>query len=158
MSIIKIRLANTNDLSPLEKMMYDLHHEHHIACPEHFKSAQEVLKDKQVAHYINSPETFLYVACEEHMIVGFITGHFSELVSTVSKNVMMGSIDELFVLPAYRCQGIGSRLLNRLTKEFEDYSIQQIFVEVWAFNLAAQKLYQQLGFEHHIHWLRKGIK
>ncbi|SHO59043.1 GNAT family N-acetyltransferase [Vibrio quintilis] len=158
MPTTKIRFARTEDLVQLEKMMYDLHDEHHIACPEHFKTAQEVLQEKQINDYLDSPEALIFIACHENIIVGFITGHFAELISMVSKPVLMGSIDELFVSPAFRSRGIGRKLLDRLIREFEDYGIEQIFVEVWAFNQSAQKLYQQLGFDHHIHWLRKSVK
>ncbi|CAM3878191.1 Aminoglycoside N(6')-acetyltransferase type 1 [Vibrio aerogenes CECT 7868] len=153
-----IRFGCTEDLVHLEKLMYDLHDEHHVACPEHFKTAGEVMKEKQINDYLNSPEALVFIASHDDVVVGFITGHFSELVSMVSKPVLMGSIDELFVSPKFRSQGIGRQLLDRLMREFEDYGIEQIFVEVWAFNQAAQKLYQQLGFDHHIHWLRKAVK
>jgi ribosomal protein S18 acetylase RimI-like enzyme len=156
--MVEIRLAKSSDLTVLDQMMYDLHEEHHVACPEHFKSAYDVMQEKRIADYLELPEGLVFVAASREKVIGFVSGHFSELVSAVSQNVLMGSIDEFYVLPQYRQQGIGSRLLQRIEKEFDDYGVQQLFVEVWDFNQTAIKLYQKLGFCHHIHWLRKGIR
>ncbi len=92
------------------------------------------------------------------MTVGFITGHFCELVSTVSKPVPMGSIDELYVIPELRKQGVARELCQRLENTFIDYGVEQIFVEVWAFNTNAHQFYADIGFQSHINWLRKSVK
>lgn len=152
-----IRRATYNDLPVLEQQMYLLHDEHYQAEPEHFKTADQVMEEKRIAEYIDAPDALVYVAEQEGKVIGFVTGHFGELISTVSKPMMMGSIDELYVLAEYRRQGAGKRLLDRCFSEFEDYGVKQVFVEVWDFNQHAVELYQQLGFEHHIHWLRKGL-
>lgn len=89
--------------------------------------------------------------------MGFITGHFCELVSTVSQAVAMGSVDELYVLPAFRGQRIASQLCHKLERVFKDYGVKQMFVEVWDFNQSAQDFYQCAGFVQHIHWLRKPL-
>jgi ribosomal protein S18 acetylase RimI-like enzyme len=153
-----IRRASQEDLPTLENLMYQLHDEHHRAEPIHFKTAQEVMLDKSIADYINAPDALVFVASDEQRIVGFITGHFGEFESSISKAVMMGSIDELYVEPAARNKSIGSRLLRRCAQEFDDYGVKQIFVEVWDFNQSALKLYNSLGYESHIHCLRKAIK
>ncbi|MDW6093039.1 GNAT family N-acetyltransferase [Vibrio rhizosphaerae] len=153
-----IRLAKSSDLQVLELMMYELHNEHHLACPQHFKSAQAVMQEKRITDYLDSPEGLVFIALSEHHCIGFVSGHFADLVSSVSKPVLMGSIDEFYVFPSYRGQGIGSQLLQRIEREFDDYGVQQVFVEVWDFNQPAIKLYQKLGFSHHIHCLRKGIR
>ena len=100
----------------------------------------------------------MYVAIDvSDSIIGFVTGHFCELVSTVSKPVAMGSIDELFIMPEYRKSGVAEQLLAKIEQTLVDYGVQQIFVEVWDFNQAARALYNKLGFASHIHWLRKSV-
>jgi GNAT superfamily N-acetyltransferase len=90
-------------------------------------------------------------------VIGFITGHFCELISAVSKPVLMGSVDEFYVLPCYRNQSVGQQLLARIERELKNYGVVQLFVEVWDFNQKAQQFYQQVGFDAHIHWLRKPL-
>lgn len=157
MSPLIIRAANHGDLESLNRLMYQLHDEHHQQCPEHFKTAEEIEQEKSIARYLDNPESLVFVACEQESVCGFISGHFCELTSSVSKPVQMGSIDELYVLPEFRKQGTAKMLLERMETTFIDYGVEQMFVEVWHFNKQATSLYEKVGFGHHIHWLRKPL-
>jgi diamine N-acetyltransferase len=153
-----IRRASHRDLATLQELMFKLHDEHYQAEPQHFKPAQEVMEEKNIAHYINDPDGLVFVAAVDDQIIGFVTGHFCELISSVSQKVLMGSVDELYVESTFRQQGIGKQLLERTFKELEQYGVKQIFVEVWGCNQNAIELYQNMGFQHHIHWLRKDVE
>ena len=157
MKNVIIRVAHSHDLEQLNELMFKLHDEHHDQCPDHFKTAQEIEQDKSIARYINAPDCFVLVACIDNDIVGFITAHFCELTSSVSKPIQMGSVDELYVVPETRKFGIATQLYRDVEKRFDEYGVKQVFVEVWGFNQAALQLYQDFGFVHHIHWLRKPI-
>ena len=127
MSKLDIRSAVFEDLDTLNDMMFALHDYHHKSCPEHFKTPEEIEQEKSIARYLDIPECVVYIALEENRIVGFITGHFCELISTVSKPVEMGSIDELYVLPEKRNTDIASKLFRKLEQTFEDFGVKQIF-------------------------------
>ncbi len=154
-----VRPAKISDLAQLNKMMFCLHDEHHQQNPNLFKTATEIEQEKSIARYLDDPECLVFVAVDDKgVILGFVTGHFCELVSTVSAPVQMGSIDELYISPQHRREGLAMKLVSRLEQSFEDYGVQQVFVEVWAFNQSAIEFYQSNQFDHHIHWLRKPIK
>lgn len=157
MSTYSIRAANQNDLEALHSLMHQLHTYHHLSAPEHIKTADEIEQEKSIALYLDSPECLVYVAEQHGKIIGFITGHFCELVAAVSKPVPMGSVDELFVCPDYRQQGVAEALFIKLQESFEDYGVKQVFVEVWEFNQSAINFYHKMAFNHHIHWLRKSL-
>ncbi|GLT17995.1 N-acetyltransferase [Vibrio zhanjiangensis] len=157
MENITIRVAQVHDLDQLDELMFRLHDEHHHQCPEHFKTAQEIEQEKSIARYINDPDCLVIVACKDKTLVGFITGYFCELTSSVSKPVPMGSVDELYVVPEMRKCGIATDLYRELEHRFDQYGVKQVFVEVWDFNQVALNLYKDLKFQHHIHWLRKPI-
>ncbi|MDC0610719.1 GNAT family N-acetyltransferase [Vibrio sp.] len=157
MEALILTLATARDVKALKRLMYQLHDEHHQAEPDFFKTADEICSEKDIKQYIEQPDGLVYCAIIDGEIVGFVTAHFSEWSSTVSKPIFMGSIDELYVLPKYRSQGIGKKLLTRIEKELKDYGVKQIFVEVWAFNKTAVEVYESIGFSHHIHWLRKSL-
>ncbi len=157
MSIVAISAARVDDLEQLNDLMFALHDEHHQQCPEHFKTAQEIEQEKSISRYIDDPECLIFVAKQQGRILGFVTGHFCELVSSVSKPVLMGSIDELYICPKSRRKGMAKLLMDKIETRFIDYGVTQVFVEVWQFNQSALELYQGLGFEHHIHWLRKPV-
>lgn len=157
MQRLSIRAANQNDLEQLNELMYLLHDEHHQQSPEFFKTADDIEQEKSIARYLDNPECLVFVAVQEANIVGFITGHFCELVSTVSKPVQMGSIDELYVVQSHRQNGVARELCQTIEKRFEEYGVREMFVEVWDFNRPANRLYQELGFVNHINWLRKPL-
>lgn len=154
---VSIRSACGDDLEQLNDLMFLLHQEHHRQCPKYFKSAEEIEQEKSIAHYLDDPECLVFVVCNADNIVGFITGHFCELISTVSRPLQMGSIDELYISPPFRGKGLASQLCRHLEQRFNEYGVEEIFVEVWQFNASAVEFYQQFGFEHHIHWLRKSV-
>lgn len=160
MSDFYIRPASLDDLAQLNALMFELHDYHHRSMPLDIKEAAEIEKEKSIALYINDPECLVYVAIEPQteQVAGFITGHFCELVSVVSKSIQMGSVDELFVSEKYRNNSIADSLMKRLALTFEEYGVKKIFVEVWQFNESAIHFYQKSGFEHHIHWLCKTIR
>ncbi len=155
------RPANASHLPQLRKMMTALHQEHHTRDPELFKEPAEIDKVKDIGTYLNEPNCLLFVACDKHdgveQVTGFISGHFCELSSTVSKPITMGSVDEFYVDPASRGQGIGRELLSIIAQRFKVYGASQMFVEVWDSNQGAIQMYQSSGFNHHIHWLRKPL-
>ncbi len=152
-----IRAANQSDLDQLNELMYLLHDEHHQQCPEYFKIAEDIEHEKSIARYLDNPECLVFVACEHDQIVGFVSGHFCELVSAVSKPVQMGSIDELYVRPKSRKSGVAQQLCERIEQRFEEYGVEEVFVEVWDFNQPANQFYKQFGFQNHINWLRKKV-
>ncbi len=157
MSAFLIKPACFDDLETLNDLMFDLHDEHHVQSPELFKTAEEIEQEKSIARYLDDPECLVYVAKLEDEIVGFVSGHFCELTSTVSQPVMMGSVDELYVLPEFRKQGVAKKLLNKIESTFIQYGVKQMFVEVWDFNQKALELYEKQGFGHHIYCLRKPL-
>ncbi len=157
MSAFVIKPACLDDLESLNDLMFDLHDEHHLQSPELFKTAEEIEQEKSIARYIDDPECLVYAAKCNEEIIGFVSGHFCELMSTVSKPVMMGNVDELYVLPEFRKQGVAKKLLDKIESTFIQYGAKQMFVEVWNFNQQALSLYAKQGFDHHIHCLRKPL-
>lgn len=152
-----IRRAKETDLFCLNSMMYQLHDEHHQQCPDLFKTASEIEEEKSISRYLDDPDCMVYVAELEGAVIGFVTGHFCELISTVSKPVMMATIDELYVEQLHRREGVAEKLMVRIEQELKDYGVKEIFVEVWGFNKTALDFYHQQGMKEHIHYLRKAL-
>ena len=73
--------------------MYQLHDEHHQQCPELFKTASEIEEEKSISRYLDDPDCIVYVAEFNGAVIGFVTAHFCELVSTVSKPVMTDKME-----------------------------------------------------------------
>lgn len=154
---ISITPARLSDLPSLNQLMYLLHDEHYRAVPEIIKTPEEIQQEKSITRYLDEPDCLVFVARIKGEVVGVVTGQFCELVSPLSRSIMMGSIDELYILPEYRRLDIGSMLITTLEEVFSDYGVKEVFVEVWEFNQSALSFYYQRGFERHIHWLRRSL-
>ena len=65
----------------------------------------------------------------------------------VSTAAAEGHILNVCVCPSYRNQKVAQRLIEFIIRNSNDKSVELLFLEVRVSNLAAQKLYQNLGFE-----------
>ena len=72
-------------------------------------------------------------------IAGFV------LASTRQKRI--GHVITLDVAPAFRRNGIGKRLMREAERQLGEKGIRRLRLEVGASNLAAQRLYEKLGYK-----------
>ena len=74
----------------------------------------------------NTPEDIeepLCVAVDNDKIIGYIFGHYyttEKKTSYIDIGNKCFSVDELYVLPEYRSQGIGKELFMRIEREVQD--------------------------------------
>lgn len=80
-------------------------------------------------------------------IAGFVmfTTHSGRYEETVSA----GLIENLYVLPEYRGEGIGSALLEAAEQALYDQGIETITLDVMTENTAAQRFYERHGYNPH---------
>lgn len=62
-------------------------------------------------------------------------------------------LDELYIGPDFRDQGIGKAAMNFLEDYCRSQGIQAIHLEVSRQNVRAQNLYRKVGFQDHDHYL-----
>ncbi len=155
--MLSIRSMVADDLALANRYLYQLNQLHHEAMPDYFKTPQQVAAAKDLTPYVTQAGCFGFIAEIDSKPVGFILGHVQELISPISKTLIMGSIDEMYVEPKYRGQQIGQRLLDRLEQQCRDYRASELFVETWAFNHQAQAFYQRAGLMPHVYWNRKTL-
>ena len=71
---------------------------------------------KRLEDFIEKEKNYIFVAQDENEIIGFITAYEGFALYTEGA---FGTIAELYVRPAYRSNGIGKELINRL-REFSN--------------------------------------
>ncbi|MBL8686125.1 MAG: ribosomal protein S18-alanine N-acetyltransferase [Alphaproteobacteria bacterium] len=94
------------------------------------------LKDWQ--DLLKVPGTIVRLAYDKQKPIGYaVIRHCDDMADVIS----------VAVLPSYRQQGIGKALMKELMKEMQDFGVRKILLEVGCNNIAAQHLYQILGFK-----------
>ena len=107
-----------------------------------------VLSALHRASFSNSWSDEMFVSLlRQPGVVGWITQGKEPLgFILIRATANEGEILTFAVLPAFRRQGLGRRLLDKALKEFRKGGIESVFLEVRATNHSAIMLYTELGF------------
>lgn len=130
---MEIELVLTNDSS--KETAYSLIHDFWKAHNQVDSSLEDCQRDyqawTQTGHQI-------YLVKVEDEFIGF--AHVG------SRGAEIDWLEDLFVLPEFQGQGIGSQVITLLEEKVKRYS-ESLYIEVSARNLAAMKLYHRLGYD-----------
>lgn len=100
---------------------------------------------KEVTHLIVADN--LFVARREGELCGFVMFHTQDGV--YSESVSRGTVTNIFVLPAYRGEGIGSALLSKAENALYEDGVDLVTLEVLAENVDARRFYDREGYSPH---------
>ena len=92
----------------------------------------------RVQHFISGPESSVVVARREQRIAAFAIMHFGDDVAHL--NLLAGA-------PEHRRQGLGSQLMDWLTRTALEAGVFRINLELRTHNEAARTFYSRMGFE-----------
>ena len=119
--------------------------EYLLMTPEHTSQIAELEKEcfsmpwseKAISSELSNPLSLWVVAVEDNIVAGY-----------VGSQAVLGEADmmNLAVLPAYRRNGIGKRLVEELIYMLTDREVYSLTLEVRASNISAINLYENLGF------------
>lgn len=133
--------ADLEQLLPLVRDAWDLHHQHQ---PDSFPPFDLTSNRLLLRAAMDRTDALLLTAWQGETPVGFAHLNLRQLfLSETPRRVV--SVESLYVLPSYRGKGVGQALMER-TKE---WSIQMgaasIELTVWAFNEQARHFYDRMG-------------
>ena len=95
-------------------------------------------KEAFMNEMLRNEQAIYFVAVHEKRVIGFVG---------VWKIVDEGHITNIAVLPEFRGQGIGQKLLTQLVAYANEQDLIGLTLEVRVSNIGAQKLYEQFGFQ-----------
>lgn len=108
--------------------------------PSNLDGARQFIKDRLIRH-----ESVIFLALlDEHNAVGF-TQLYPSFSSTSMKRLWI--LNDLFVAPEGRRQGIGEALLERARQFAAEDGAKGLMLETAVTNTTAQKLYERLGWK-----------
>lgn len=89
----------------------------------------------------------LLVASWSADLVGFVT--FSVESGVYEQDVTRGLVENVYVVPEHRGEGVGSALLAAAEDRLRDRGCEAFFLEALAANEAAKRFYREAGYEPH---------
>lgn len=97
-------------------------------------------------HFINDDQTLLLVAEVSGEIIA--TGYLQIRTSKPSlKHEREGYLGFIFVIDAYRGQGVSKRIMQQLIDWAKAQGVHDFYLDVYARNQSAIRAYEKLGFE-----------
>jgi ribosomal protein S18 acetylase RimI-like enzyme len=152
---VELRPGSLADLPALEPLWVSVHHQHVASMPElaPYVDDQQTWAERSQLYreLLAKPGTILLLADSGDGLVGYGLAHVmpaagSWTADTWQTGALIGEIESLGVLPAYRGQGIGSRLLDELISQLAAAGVHDLVLGVLPGNTAAIRLYQRHGF------------
>ncbi len=133
MSILK---ATLNELDSLTEL-FDLYRVFYEQA-SNLEGAREFLKERLI-----NEESVIFIAFEENNPIGFVQ-LFPSFSSVSMKRLWV--LNDLYVKENARKKGFAEKLIKKAIHFAEETSAKGILLETGKDNLAAQKLYEKIGF------------
>ena len=152
---VQVHPGSAADLPLLEPLWVSVHHRHAESMPElapYVDDARTWAERRALyAGLLGRPGTVLLLARAGGEVVGYGLAHVmpaagSWVGDTWQTGERVGEIESLAVLPAWRGQGIGTRLLDGLEAALAGAGVADLVIGVLPGNTAAIRLYQRRGF------------
>jgi len=86
-----------------------------------------------------------YVACDGERIIGFITGSITQRPPVILPR-RDGLVDNAYVHPSWRRQGIGTRLCRMILAWFTEQGVEEVRIHYQVSNLEANRFWERFGF------------
>jgi ribosomal protein S18 acetylase RimI-like enzyme len=152
---VELRPGTLADLPALEPLWVSVHHQHTESMPELAPFVDDkqtwAVRSQLYRELLTKPGTILLLAEAGHELAGYGLAHVMPATVTWTADTwqtgaLIGEIESLGVLPSYRGQGIGSRLLGELISQLAAAGVHDLVLGVLPGNTAAIRLYQRHGF------------
>jgi ribosomal protein S18 acetylase RimI-like enzyme len=152
---IELRRGSAADLPALRPLWVSVHHQHAQSMPELAPYVDDdrtwAVRSVLYAELLAKPDTVLFLAMAGSVAIGYGLAHVlaaadTWLPDTWQTGARIGEIESLAVLPSYRGQGLGGRLLDALETELAAIGVRDLVLGVLPGNADAIRLYERRGY------------
>jgi ribosomal protein S18 acetylase RimI-like enzyme len=139
---VSVALADADDVEALADLWVELvasqrAHGAHLLAAENRAVARDFL-----GQYVAGERVYLARAGDS--VVGFVMFHVE--TGAYEQDTTRGVVDNVYVVPAHRDRGIGSRLLDAAEAALAEGDVETVGISVLADNEAARRLYERRGY------------
>ncbi|WP_436910792.1 GNAT family N-acetyltransferase [Halosimplex marinum] len=151
---MEIELASVAQAETVTDLWVDLaeeqtQHDSHVLAERNRSS----VADELARHAVTDR---LVVATDDGKVVGFVM--FTLDRGSYEMDVTQGVVENLYVVPEHRDEGIGSELLATAEARLDDLGADTVTLEAMADNLAARRFYRRHGYDTHRVQLEKPLE
>ena len=144
-----IRVANSADLSGVERLLFQVAAIHEAGRPDIFKSNTKKYTAEELRVIFENPMTPVYLAVDDNdEVLGYA---FCILRETKGNKLLCDRrelyIDDLCVDETCRGRHIGSALYHFVKDEAKRLACNAVTLNVWCLNDSAMAFYRALGME-----------
>lgn len=141
-----IRRAKENDLSGINKLLYQVLDVHHKGRPDIFKAGAKKYTDEELLKIIADDERPIFVATEGEEVVGYCFCIFKQHKdSNILTDIKTLYIDDLCVDEMSRGLGVGKRLYEYALDFAKKSGCYNLTLNVWTCNESAMEFYKRMG-------------
>jgi ribosomal protein S18 acetylase RimI-like enzyme len=150
-----VERGGETDLDLLEPLWVAVHHQHQRAMPElrPYVSDAETWRERRALYdrLFAEHDPILLLGRQSGRVVGYALGYAMPadgtwLADTWATGERVGEVESLSVLPEYRGQGLGSRLLDELHRGLRGQGARDLILGALAGNDDAIRLYERHGY------------
>lgn len=143
-----VEIAGPSDIDALAQLNQHVQALHLHAAPSHFKETTLEEVAEAYRDFLHQDGARGFIAFGGGRAVGYVLSvirHRPENAFCPARSLVY--VDQISVDPGYQGQGVGRGLMEAVIRYAKESGIDDIEVETWAFNTAAQGFFRSLGFE-----------
>ncbi|MBQ7278587.1 MAG: GNAT family N-acetyltransferase [Clostridia bacterium] len=141
-----IRKLAQSDYDQVIELYKDLDEMHVLARPDCFvhRDKDTIYPKDAFAHNLSHPDVLELGAFENEQLVGVVRASLWKQSGMV-ENVKTVCLDDIYVLPSYRRNGIATSLFSHVESWAREKGATRLDLHAWDFNKDAIALYQAMG-------------
>lgn len=158
--IIKIRKATEADYQVVNSLYFELYTLDHQNIPQSYKKTPKNPQSKgEFLYMLEDKKSLLLVALIDDRIVGFVSAFIEkETGNNVTYGYHRVYTCDLYILPDYQRQGVGSQLIKEVEKWAKNRKLSDLAVLVYNFNKKAADFYEKQGYKPYSTQFTKKLK
>ena len=146
---VRYREATESDLPAICALGMQVNALHHEAFPQLFAAPADPQRDSAhwAASVAQAMATTFVAEPPSGGLAGFVTVAVQDETHSLLQPVRIGRVGTVGVTPEWRGHGIGRALMRQAQDWVQARGGIELRLNVWAFNEAARRLYEELGYE-----------
>lgn len=153
-----IRVATTNDLAALAQLNLQIQRLHRNAEGKSFREPSQEDVAAWIADRLSDEKWRALVAEVEQRCAGYVLfERVTRPAGTFTTTMQFVYVHQLGVDTDFRRRGVGRDLLGAVENEAVAWGAQQVALDTWSFNEAAQAFFASCGYEVYNVRLRRQV-